>query len=262
MTNNYTSIKSILYDLSLVIDDRYWNEVKMSEWAHKALRMIHTDQTLETKVTYIEVCNHKAVLPTDLKYLTQIAYMDKLTEISTQGLDLPTTSNLGESFITMNKLGWKAMRLTSNPYHASICLDKKLFYCTDCTHEFSVSPDLILTTTLKDGVIMISYLTWIKDEDGFALIPDNEYLKESILHFILYRYWMSKMMVKEEGAAQQMQFHLQMWNTLSKKAAGELNLPDVNELENIKNQMTRLVPRTNRFQQLFLPLSNRENVNF
>jgi hypothetical protein len=53
-----------------------------------------------------------------------------------------------------------------------------------------------------------------------------------------------------------------MWNTLSKKAAGELNLPDVNELENIKNQMTRLVPRTNRFQQLFLPLSNRENVNF
>ena len=262
MTSNYISIKSIFYDLSLTMDDRYWNEAKMSEWAHRALRMIHTDQTLETKVTYIEVCGHKAVLPADLKYLTQVAYMDTQTAISTQGLDLPDYSNLGSMFINVAQLPWKAMRLTSNPYHASICLDKKITYCTDCTHEFSVSSDLVLTTTLEEGVIMLSYLAWAIDEEGYALIPDNEYLKEAILHFVLYRYWMSKMMMKEEGANQQVQFHLTMWNSLSKKAAGELNLPDVNELENIKNQVTRLVPRTNMFQKLFLTLGNRENVNF
>lgn len=266
MTSNYTSIKSVLYDLSLTIDDRYWNEAKMAEWAHRALRMIHTDQTLETKVTYLEVCEHKAVLPSDLKFLTQIAYLDNSSNVELIGditaLDLPEGSTLVNSFNQFNRIIWKAMRLTSNPYHASICLDKKIIHCTDCRHEFSISSDMVLTTTLANGVLMISYLAWPKDEEGYALIPDNEYLKEALFHFILYRYWLSKSMMMEEGSAQQVQFHLKMWNQLKAQAAGDLNKPDINELENLKSQLNHLVPRSSRFQQLFLTLGNRESINF
>lgn len=266
MTGKYTSIKSILYDLSLTIDDRYWNETRMTEWAHRALRMIHTDQTLVTKVTYLEICNHKAILPSDLKYLTQIAYVDTSTNLSLSNaisaLDLPPDSTLGTQFADFGTMAWKAMRLTSNPYHASICLNNTIMYCTDCQHEFSVSHDLVLTTTLQTGVIMVSYLSWPKDDDGYALIPDNEYLKEALLHYILYRYWLSKSMMMEEGANSQVQFNLKMWNQLKAQAAGDLNKPDVNELENIKSQMNHLVPRASKFQQLFLTLGNRESINF
>lgn len=31
MTTNFISIKSVLYDLSLTLDDRYYNENKMTE---------------------------------------------------------------------------------------------------------------------------------------------------------------------------------------------------------------------------------------
>jgi hypothetical protein len=105
-------------------------------------------------------------------------------------------------------------------------------------------------------------LAWPKDKDGYAMIPDNEFLKESIFHYILYRYWLSKSMMMEEGAAQQVQFHLKMWNQLKAQASGDLNKPDVNELENIKSQMGHLVPRVSKFQQLFLTLGNRESINF
>lgn len=266
MTSNYVSIKSVLYDLSLTIDDRYWNEAKMLEWVHRALRMIQTNQTLETKVVYLEVCEHKAILPDDLKFLTQVAYIDDTINATFVGdvaaLALPESSELSDKLNQFNVIPWKAMRLTSNPYHQSICQDKRITMCTDCSHEFSVSKDLVITTTLANGILMVSYLAWTKDEDGYALIPDNEYLKEALFHFILYRYWLSKSMMMEEGSAQQVQFHLKMWNQLKAQAAGELNRPDVNELENIKSQMNHLVPRSSRFQQLFLTLGNRESIRY
>ena len=73
---------------------------------------------------------------------------------------------------------------------------------------------------------------------------------------------MSKYTMMEDGSESRMKFHLSMWNTLAAKAAGNLNMPDVNQMENLKNIFNSLVPRTNNFQQLFLTLGNRENVNF
>lgn len=154
------------------------------------------------------------------------------------------------------------MRLASNPYHEMICEDKTLMYCTDCDHEFSVSPSLILTSTLLSGTVMISYLGYPVDEDGYQLIPDDETLKEALFHYGLYRYWMSKYSMKEEGSKERLQFHLQMWGALSLKATGNLNMPDLNQMENLKSQFNRILPRENRFQQMFLTLGNRENVKY
>ena len=208
------------------------------------------------------MAEHKAVLPSDLKYLTQVAYVEDIIVPYLGAEDLPPGSDYASKLNTLSGLSWKAMRLTSNPYHASICLDRTIMYCTDCMHEFSISSDMVMTTTMANGIIMVSYLAWMKDAKGYALIPDDEYLKEAIFHYILYRYWLSKSMMMEEGSAQQVQFHLKMWNQLKAQAAGQLNKPDVNELENIKSQMGALVPRVSKFQQLFLTLGNREQINF
>lgn len=74
MKTNFVSVKSVLYDLSLIIDDRYYNEAKMMEWALKALRQVSTYLTLQDKVVALEVKEHRAALPCDFKYLNQIAY--------------------------------------------------------------------------------------------------------------------------------------------------------------------------------------------
>lgn len=265
MTTNYISVNSILYDLSLTIDDRYWNQNKMTEWAHKALRLIRSDVMLESKLIYLEVSNHKATLPSDLKYLTQIAYTPNSYTCctGTHGeLDLPPTSELLCNYVINNGFSWQPLKLAGNAFHLGVCDKYMITECNTCTNSFSVTSDLTVTTTFCDGIIAVSYLGYPLDEEGCALIPDNEELKEALLHYLLYRYWMVKYNMKEEGSESRMQHYLQMWNTMSKKAAGNLNLPDVNQLENIKNNWNRLVPRTNQFQSLFLRLGNRENINF
>lgn len=248
MNNKYTSIKSILYDLSLTIDERYWNEIKMLTWLVRGYRQMNLAAALEPKTCQLAVINHKTELPTDFRYLTQVAEF------------IGDCNDTAEDCIEDAKsIKYRPMRLTSNPYHSSICLNNSLTYCTDCLHEFSISPNLILTTTLKGGTILISYLANTVDDKGDILIPDDEAVKEALMHYVLYRYWMAKYQMKEEGSEQRMQHHLSMWNALSKKARN-IDLPDVNQLENMKNDFNRLLPRENKFNQMFLTLGNRENM--
>lgn len=109
MTTNYISIKTVLHDLSLMVDERYWNETAMEEWITKALRQLNIEPALEQAVSLIELCEHKAQLPSDLKYLTQVAFKatpeptDELNAIL-QDLDLPSDSNLFLYHSILNRL--------------------------------------------------------------------------------------------------------------------------------------------------------------
>ncbi len=190
MTTKYISINSVLYDLSLTLPERLYNENQMSEWAHKALRLIRSDQMLESKLALLTIEDHKVELPSDLKYLIQVAYKVENSITNDTDLILPTDSSLADQLlqVTGTTFPWRAMRLTTNPYHGSICLDEQIIQCTDCSHTFSVSSNLVLTSTLQEGLILVAYMGYPVDEDGSALIPDDEELKEAILYYLLYRY--------------------------------------------------------------------------
>lgn len=72
---------------------------------------------------------------------------------------------------------------------------------------------------------------------------------------------MSKYQMKEDGAESRMIFHMRQWGMYSQKAAGELNSPDLNELENLRS-MVRLVPRSQMGDNLFSNLNYEEQLNF
>lgn len=263
MNTNYISIKSVLYDLSLTIDDRYWNETKMTEWLAHGYRQLGIEDALVDKVHATELVNHKATLPSDFKYLTQVAY--KLTDPECcdnvkNAQDLPENSELN-LFTNLHSKDWQAMRLNSSPFANAVCYNKQMMNCTSCVHEFTISPSLIITATLKHAPILIAYKAYAVDEEGNMLIPDDETLKEGLLHYALYRYWMMKAQMKEQGSGDMMQFHLKMWNHFALKST-KLNLPDINQLENLKAQHNKLFPKDHRFQELFSTLSNMTNVNY
>ena len=207
------------------------------EHAARAYRQMNLEAKFENKVVELEVSNHKTTLPEDLKFIVQIAYKP------------------GETY------NFVPMKASANSFHNSICLSSCLTTCTECKYEYSIAPSGVLTTNLKDGTIAIAYLGYPEDEEGYPLILDDENVKEALMHYVFYRYWMQKDLMKEEGASQRMSFHLNMWSTLSKKALNA-NLPDIGQLENIKNNFNRLVPRTNQFDHFFAPLNSKENVQF
>jgi hypothetical protein len=207
----------------------------MLEHIAKGFLQMNLENKFEQKTAKLEVEEHKTTLPNDLKYITQI-----VVEID-------------------NK--YYPMRATTNPYHNGVCDLKLLVPCPTCKYEYSISPSGVVTTNMGTGTIVISYLANPVDENGDLLIPDDETLKEALTHYVLYKYWMTKYMMKEEGSESRMQFHLRMWSTLSKKSMN-LNLPTIDGLENIKNINNHLVPRSNRYSQLFQTLNNQENVGF
>jgi hypothetical protein len=229
------SIKSVLAGLSLSVDDRYWNEAVMLEHAAKGFLQMNLESRYEAKTAIVEVVEHKATAPEDLKYIVQVLAIDN------------------------NKT--YRMRASTNTFITGICVDSTLCLCNNCTYEFHLSPGGVFTTSFRTGQLNISYLAVPVDEDGDILIPDDETVKEALTHYVLYKYWLAKDLMKEEGATQRVSFHLSMWSTLSKKALN-LNLPELSVLENIKNQRNRLVPRTRAFDGLFGGLSSQENIGF
>lgn len=266
MTINYVPIKSVLFQLSTLIDDRYYNETFALEWAAQGLQKLNIIPKLEDKVFVTNIENHKAQLPEDFHYLIQIAYRQDLLPPTTYiyaPIDAYLPNLFGKYFtnlIPVNGLPgvkWLPLRLATT----SASVNKDLLACNKCNHTFTVSPTGVITTSIEEGCIMVYYKGYPTDAEGELLIPDHQDVKEALLHYVLYNYWLSKYMMKEEGAESRVQFHLSRFNQLGKKAQN-LNLPDVGELENIAAIWNRLHDSTSRFDNLFTTLGNKENVNF
>lgn len=227
-----TTIKSVLSNLSALIDDRYWNESIVLEHASRGFLQINLNAKFEDAVTSVTITDYKGELPEDLKFIQQVVYKE---DTKTQ-----------------------VMRLSTNSFRTDVCTGNCLMQCPDCKYEYSIGSSGVITTNFKDGEVLISYLRVPQDEDGYLLIPDDETLKEALTHYVLYMYWLTKDLMKEEGASQRMAFHLRMWSTLSKKAMN-LNLPTVDQLENLKNTNQRLVPNSRMHDSLFSKLNNNES---
>lgn len=131
---------------------------------------------------------------------------------------------------------------------------------TGCPQEYTISNG-ILTSSLRTGTLLVSYFGYPVDESGDHLIPDDETLKEAIFHYVLYRYWLQKDLMKETGADKRMMFHLQMWSTLSRKAQS-LNLPNLGQMENIRANRSRLIPNSSAFDTFFGSLGANQSTPF
>jgi hypothetical protein len=217
------------------LDERYYNERDIMEYALKALMNLKAEMLLVDKAIVLKVNAHKAVLPEDLKFLLMVAYYDN-------GMYLP-------------------LQINSSPFFNDKC-NNDLKICSGCRHTFAIDDNLIMTTTLADGEIYVAYRSYPCDEEGNITIPDSEDLKEAIYNFILYKYWQKKYNMMEEGSDSRMRFYLDMWNTLSTKAVGNLNMPSLSTMEKIKNQHNSLMPRSRSFDNLFTSLGSSSHANF
>lgn len=266
MTTNYVSLKSVLFQLSTLIDDRYYNETVALEWAAQGLQKANVIPKLEDKIYITKVTDHKATLPSDFHYLVQIAYQQEALPIS-PFYYVPNEAHMpnifGQYFTNLIPVSgitgvrWVPLRLATSV--ASV--DKRLLYCDKCTHTFTVSSNGVITTSIDEACLMIQYKAYPTDDNGDLLIPDNQDLKEALLHYVLYNYWLTKYMMKEEGAESRVNFHLTRYNTLSKKAQN-LNLPDPAQYENLMGVWRRMFTPTSHADNLYTTLGNRENANF
>ncbi len=277
----YTSINAILSDIHSMIDSIDWDEGRMLEWATKGLRKINLPAKYEDVVTFVSVHDHVGMLPKDIKYINQMFY--KLSDSSVTDEELIQLINeqlgitedkpfyehmaypdsLATRMLDLNtqNMWFKPLRKNDGTFGVSPCAEGKVPF-NRCDHQYTLYGKEGIQTSFRNGCVLLSYKRYIKDCDGYDLVPDNENLKEALFHYCMYRWWMSRMTYKEEGSERQMSYHLQQYQVLVRRSVAELNTPSIDTMENIKNYRDRLIPRTNFYDNGFSQLSNRENIDF
>lgn len=230
MIYKYISAKSIiakLYrDLNITTE---LNESHILEWLGEVLQKIGAFSQYEEINDILELTDGKAFLPSNFDRLVYITHNNK-------------------------PLSWS----TSSNLHNYDCPDcnKIPNCCTD--NNFYISNNIIITDIKeKDSKICITYLGVPIDEEGYPLIPDDIYFIEAcskyVMYMLDYREW-RKGNIPDKVVQKSEQDYLFYINS----ARGSANMPNLAQLERLKNVWVRLSPLNNEYSKNFRNLGNQE----
>ena len=124
-------------------------------------------------------------------------------------------------------------------------------------YQFNINSGIV-TTNVKEGKACLSYYAIPIDPDGFPLVPDNEKVKRALEDFIkvklLYREW-----VKDADSRGKRDLYLDAekeYTFTIGAAMNDLKMPEIGEMENIKNSLIRMKPRLQEYNNFWNSLSN------
>lgn len=296
MIYKLTSVKRVISkvftDLDLKEGDHRVSD--MIEWAGEAVKKIGAFPVLLTKVTgkgglpLLEVSNYQAALPHDLTAINQVAYSENESGpfypmvYGSGSFDHNVPNEVTESVagtVPATPLVQLAMDLYTESYTdalarlnnypatreqlESLLATRSVSPTRDnmtgsSNYTYVVAPGYI-KTTLKNGFLMVSYQAVPVDSDGYPMIPDDESFEEAIYWYInmklTYPDW-------KMGRVRDAVYYdaRNSWNFYRKQAYAHSMMPNVDQLEAIKNAWLRLVPEINEHANGFSTLADSQTI--
>jgi hypothetical protein len=298
MIYKLTSVKRVISkvfsDLDLKEGDHRITD--MIEWAGEAVKKIGAFPTLLTRVTgkgglpLMEIVDYQVKLPCDLVAINQVAYANSTTGffypmVYSSGSFDPSVPNIIDTSTTATTVSdgtlvELAMDLFNKNYADALLhlntypavresLESLLTSGTSANGSrdpFTASGDYTyvvvpgyIKTALKTGYIMLSYQAVPVDNEGYPMIPDDESFEEAIYWYInmklTYPEW-------KAGRVRDAVYYdaKSSWNYYRKQAYGNAMMPNVDQLEAIKNAWLRLVPEINEHGNAFTTLNQRQTI--
>ena len=293
-----TSVKRVIAkvftDLDLKEGDHRISD--LIEYAGEAIKKIGAFPSLLTKVTgkgglqLLELSNYQVKLPCDLVAINQVAYSTTESgpfypmvyatgsfDATAPNEDATTTSNIvvGDSAIidlVMDLYGdtyaAALVRINSNPAireELEGLLSTRVSsngvrdqYTASGDYTYLVFPGYI-KTAMKEGYLMLSYQAVPVDTEGYPMIPDDESFEEAIYWYInmklTYPEW-------KAGRVRDVVYYdtRSSWNFYRKQAYASAMMPNVDQLEAIKNAWLRLVPEIHEHGNAFTTLNERQTI--
>lgn len=218
-----TGYKSIKYIMSGLYRDLGYNtEIDFSsviEWCGEALMMIGAYSQFTEEQKCVEICNYQAELPCDFH---------KLIEMNYDGKPIMWASN---SMISL--YGCQGCKVPT-------CCTDETFFITETT----------IKASFKEGKLCMTYLAIPTDEEGYPLIPDEVYYDKALKAYCTYmldRIEFRKAKLPEVAYRDSEKDWL--WYVAA--ARGAANMPNLQQLERLKNVWVRLIPQQNEFLKNF-----------
>lgn len=108
--------------------------------------------------------------------------------------------------------------------------------------------DPYITFNYQTGYCMLAYQALPVDENGYPLVPDNEYVVEAIKWFIEMNMLYREMRRRKEGAAQLYQHANQKWLKFKMAAYGQMMMPNgIHDMNSIAAMWLKITPRINDY---------------
>lgn len=238
LTGKYTTITRVLENV--IRDTGFTDEISFAdaiEWAYRAMQFIGAPQIYITKVTDgnkelehpdpIQVVNYRAELPCDLHRIIQVRDYCNKESVRASTYNFELSDNMRDTPIGSN-----------------------LHYIIN---------DGFIFTDFKEGELEIAYEAFPVDNEGYPMIPDDErYLKavESyIIERIARRLWLQDKINDFKYKALE-----QDWLFYVNSAKNKAQMPSIDEMESLKNQLVRLISHPDRYRNQFAELGNGEQI--
>jgi hypothetical protein len=235
-------ISKVYRDLQLT-EEVNWQD--MIEWCGEALEHIGAIGQTKRKVCELTVADYKTVIPCDFLEMEQIVY---------RGAPLrKATSTLGNLTTPSNP---SATDQTSVAAINSSTLEDP-YYTNPAT--FTIDP-VYIKTSFRDGTITLAYTAFPVDDEGFPEVPDDISYREALFAYIVKKL---KYIDFLDGRINITQYRLieRNWEFYCKQAAAKMQMPNIEQLENLKNWSLRLLPNINDYSNYFSTLGQEQRLS-
>lgn len=239
MITNFVSIKYTIAKLYRDLGVNYEiSEGDIIEWAAEALSMIGAYGQYEEVSHCLTLVNGKAKLPCGFEKLVDINYK--------------------------NAPVYWATNTNANNYQCDNC---KIPTCYNegCAYTFYINDSYIVSnindeTNLDEANLCIVYLGIRVDEDGYPMVPDDVYYHKALTSYVTFM--LDKQEWRKGKIADKVYKNSESdWLFYVNSARGAANMPNVQQLENLKNVWRRMLPITNDYQRGFKNFNKREQNN-
>jgi hypothetical protein len=234
LNGQFVKIERALEKVYRDFDDVYKvNFAEAVEWIGEAISEIGAYDVLTDKVTDgnkefnnpapVEIKNYRAKLPCDLYHLVEIRYTDNYNE---------TNGEFTGSCPMVNA--------TNNMYKS---VENRL-YKGGKSLGYNVDNGYVYTEDIEDGHLIIAYKSFVLDERGFPMIPDDDRYIRAITAYIeeriALRLWMSDIISEKKYAHYERE-----WLFYVNSAYTKAKLLSYDKAEAFRNSFLRLINETN-----------------
>lgn len=262
MANNYTSLK--------LIADKVLRHPMMAgisfeaiiDYAIDFMRIVQCAGFFEEKCVTINIDDYCGELPEDFFEMNQVrlestsikvpkykevkVYDDYGNVYSTQYIQ-----DEEEPYETIRTNNNNVFRYTTDSFHMS---DNKANY--DLTYKIQGG---FIFTSIKQGIIEISYQAILIDEEGFPLIPDNSKFTRALQAYIK-KEWFTILfdMGKLQAAIYQNAQQEYAWAVGA--CESEFQKMSLDKAESFYNSWSTLIPRRNQHQRFYTYNGSKQNL--
>ena len=270
------------------------SETDMIEWAGEALSAIDANPQYEEAVCFVEVRDHKCLLPSGLQNIIQIARNRCFTEEpltacpvavveEAEGEPVPldchgtpiSTYELsyyrpyydliyeyqGWSGSTLYQSCYTPVRLADHTFFtAVVCQEDPKIY-QSCTDEYKIMSPYIWFS-FESGFVAIAYNKTKLDESGIPLIPDSYAYQEAITRYIRYRVAQLKFDRMEKGSDSYLIKAESDWHWYCKQAKMEQFKFNLDQNQNSLDRGSYYLPRQHSYYGFFGTLAAPEMRNW